>query len=135
VLQTGEVDRPLPPVEGIEMHRTLPFDEVRALLRRANIVVCHGGTGSIITALREGCRVIVVPRRFERGEHYDDHQAEISDTFAQRGLTLSADTDAEFADALAMARQRVPVRATTDPGALIAHLRELVARWTAGRRQ
>ncbi len=38
----------------------------------------HGGTGSLITALRAGCRVVAMPRRFDLGEALaGDHQEEI----------------------------------------------------------
>lgn len=122
--------------DGVEAHETLPFERVKSILHRADIVVCHGGTGSIITALREGCRVIAVPRRFARGEHYDDHQAEITGTFAERGLLVvadGADDNAAFADALAQARAMTPRRATTDPAALIDYLRGFADTLAAAR--
>ncbi|MCH4150799.1 MAG: glycosyl transferase family 28 [Sphingobium sp.] len=124
IVQTGEGGLPADPPAGITFHETLPFDDVRQILRDADYVVCHGGTGSLITALREGCRVIAVPRRFALAEHYDDHQAEITDAFRARGLLETADTDAEFAAAFARLAERVPRCATTDPGALIAYLKE-----------
>ncbi|WP_298669354.1 beta-1,4-glucuronosyltransferase WelK [uncultured Sphingomonas sp.] len=101
---------------------TLPFGEVRELLERADIVVCHGGTGSLITALRAHCRVIAVPRLFALGEHYDDHQAEITAAFAERGLIEVVGADEPLGPALDRARRRQPVAATTDPSALIAYL-------------
>lgn len=131
VVQRGTGGRDIAGVRSVE---GLPFDEVRALLDRADIVVCHGGTGSLITALRAQCRVIAVPRRFERGEHYDNHQAEIVDAFVERGLIETADTDEEFAAALVRARARTPVCATTDPSALIDYLRDLAQR-VRGRKQ
>lgn len=121
ILQTGE-NGPLPQGEGIEAHHTLPFDRVGEILKRASIVICHAGTGSIITALREGCRVIAVPRRFARGEHYDDHQAEITTAFAERGLVVEAEEADDFARVLAEARARPQRFVTTDHGPLIAHL-------------
>lgn len=108
--------------DGLECVESLTFNEVQALLDKADIVICHGGTGSLITALRAGCRVIAVPRRYERGEHYDNHQAEISETFRDRGLIEIADTPEELAEALERLRLKEPVRATTDPAALIAYL-------------
>jgi UDP-N-acetylglucosamine--N-acetylmuramyl-(pentapeptide) pyrophosphoryl-undecaprenol N-acetylglucosamine transferase len=104
---------------GIDCHETLPFGEVQALLQSANIVICHGGTGSIITALKAGCHVIVVPREFARGEHYDDHQLEIAETFADRGCIQVARDDDGLRRALAGIPDRTPVMATTDPAALI----------------
>lgn len=114
--------------DAIECHETLSFPEMTALLDKADLVVCHGGTGSLITALRAGCRVIAVPRRFDRGEHYDDHQSEITTAFAERGLLAVANDDAEFAQALAQVRARTPGCATTDPSALIAFLRDDLAK-------
>lgn len=124
IVQVGEGGaRP----DGVDCVETLPFGEVQSLLDRADLVVCHGGTGSLITALRAGCRVIAVPRRFELGEHYDNHQAEITAAFRERGLIEVADTPEEFAAALERIRGREPKRATTDPSELIAFLREWIA--------
>ena len=126
LVQVGEgAARP----DGVECVDTLPFGEVQSLLDRADIVVCHGGTGSLITALKAGCRVIAVPRRFELGEHYDNHQAEITGAFRDRGLIEVADTPEEFARALDRVRRIEPVRATTDPSALI----EFLNGWIAGQ--
>jgi UDP-N-acetylglucosamine transferase subunit ALG13 len=122
VLQHGEGGRAIAGVTSVE---GLPFDEVKALLARASIVVCHGGTGSLITALREWCHVIAIPREFGRQEHYDDHQSEIVDAFVERGLVLTAHDDASFAAALKEARARPRVSATTDPAALTGYLKEL----------
>ncbi len=124
IVQIGEGGRE---PDGMDVFETLPFDKVKAILRRASIVVCHGGTGSLITALREGCKVIAVPRRFDRGEHYDDHQSEITEVFRDRGLIQIADTPEELETALKHARASLPVRATTDPSELIDHLKQWIA--------
>lgn len=105
---------------------SLPFDEVKSILGEASIVVCHGGTGSIITALREGCQVIAMPRLARLGEHYDDHQAEIVAAFVKRGLMLKADNVDELRVALIEARRRKPVMATSDPSELIQFLRSII---------
>ena len=120
--------------EGIETVETLPFEEMQRLLRDAEFVVCHGGTGSLITALREGCRVVAMPRLFDLGESYDHHQDEITDAFAQRGLISVARDEAELARALAEARSREPAMMTTDPSELKAYLEELLAGWGADAR-
>lgn len=108
--------------DGLSCLETLDFATVRDTLDVADIVVCHGGTGSLVTALRAGCRVIAVPRLFALGEHYDDHQLEITRAFADRGLIQVATDEPGFLEALAAARLNEPVMATTDPAALIAFL-------------
>ena len=128
LIQTGEGGAA---PAGLEVFETLPFETMQSSMASADIVVCHGGTGSLITALRQGCRVIAVPRRFERGEHYDNHQAEITSAFAARGLLAVADTPEELALALKTVRARPPVLATTDATALTEYLRQLLSGWTA----
>lgn len=113
---------------GIETVETLPFDKMQDALRDADIVVCHGGTGSLITALRQGCRVIAVPRLFELGEVYDDHQKEITEAFAARGMIAVANTPEELVEALRLVRARAPVVATSDPAALVQFLRTVLGR-------
>ncbi|HVZ27846.1 MAG TPA: glycosyltransferase [Rhizomicrobium sp.] len=114
--------------EGLVTFETLPFERMLAYLRDADIVVCHGGTGSLITALREGCRTIVMPRLFEKGEHYDDHQSEITNAFAVRGLVVPANTAEELAAALRTVRARAPLSATTNPAKLAGHLGDILSR-------
>lgn len=128
ILQTG-VGNTVAVDEGIEVHEVLSFQDVRAILRRADIVICHAGTGSIITALQEACRVVAVPRLFERGEHYDNHQWEIASAFADRGIVSLVGADDTLDDALAKARGREPVRAKLDQGELIAKLQGQLDRW------
>jgi UDP-N-acetylglucosamine transferase subunit ALG13 len=113
--------------DGQRAVESLEFEEIQALLRKADIVVCHGGTGSLVTALREGCRVIAMPRSAARGEHYDDHQTEITSAFAARGLIQVADDTEQLQDALRTWRGRDPVSATTAPDELIAFLQDLLA--------
>jgi UDP-N-acetylglucosamine transferase subunit ALG13 len=131
IMQTGEGGHA---PDGLEVSETLPFDQVQSILRDARIVVCHGGTGSLITALRQGCQVIAMPRLSSLGEHYDDHQAEITAAFAARGLVLVANTPEELRQALAEARVRKPVLATTDPQALLAYLEAQLANLRPRRR-
>lgn len=127
VLQVGRGAKKRPPsIPGVEIVDTLPFAKVQKLLHDADIVVCHGGTGSLITALRAGCRVIAMPRLSERGEHYDNHQSEITEAFVARGLIWSAATTEELKAALTAARAATPRMATTDPAELIAYLNGLL---------
>lgn len=126
VLQIGVGGRKPPPMKGVEVVETLSFNRVQQLLHDADIVVCHGGTGSLITALRAGCRVISMPRLFEQGEHYDNHQAEITEAFVARGLIWSANSTEELKTALAAARMATPRMATTDPAELIDYLNGLL---------
>ena len=122
IVQTG--DSGIVPVsaEGLEQHETLSFDEIKSILGKAQIVITHGGTGSLITGLQNGCRVIAVPRSFKLKEIYDGHQEEIVAAFVDRGLIVRCDDVSKLGEAIAEARRKPMQMATTDPAALMAWL-------------
>ena len=46
-----------------------------------DMVITHGGTGVIIRAVKNGKKVIAVPRLVKYGEHVDDHQIQLLNQF------------------------------------------------------
>lgn len=54
------------------------FQETQDLLSRSDVVICHAGVGSAISALAHGKRPILVPRSRAHGEHIDDHQHDLA---------------------------------------------------------
>ena len=79
----------------------LPYEELVAEIRRARVVVCHAGVGSILTALANGRRPIVVPRLGRYGEAVDDHQLEFGRRLAEAELVTLVEDPAELAAAVA----------------------------------
>ncbi len=59
--------------------------EFKKLLSNSNLVITHGGTGAIVGALRENCKVLAIPRLAKFGEHVDNHQRQILSEFESMG--------------------------------------------------
>jgi UDP-N-acetylglucosamine transferase subunit ALG13 len=87
----------------------LSFDETVAYVREARAVVTHAGVGSVMVALANGKRPIVMARLHEFGEHVDDHQLELARRLTDIGLVTVVADGAELEQALA--REPQPVRA------------------------
>ncbi len=56
------------------------------LIEQADLIITHGGVGSIVTAVKLGKKVIAVPRLKKYGEHINDHQIQIVETFSENGF-------------------------------------------------
>jgi beta-1,4-N-acetylglucosaminyltransferase len=78
----------------------LPFDDMVATIRRARIVITHAGVGSIMVALANERRPIVLPRLAANGEAVDDHQLQLGRRFAAVGLVTLVETQAALREAL-----------------------------------
>jgi UDP-N-acetylglucosamine--N-acetylmuramyl-(pentapeptide) pyrophosphoryl-undecaprenol N-acetylglucosamine transferase len=65
----------------------------RSELQWADVVVAHAGVGSLLSALETGHAPVLLPRRRQRGEHVDDHQAQIASVAFARGLAIASEVD------------------------------------------
>lgn len=72
------------------------LQDIVDLTREADIVVGHGGAGTILTTLRTGTPIICVPRLEEHGENYDDHQLELTTRLEEKGAISVAETKDEL---------------------------------------
>ena len=59
----------------------LDRDEFLKVMNKCNKVITHGGTGAIVGAVKQGKKVIAIPRLKKFGEHVDDHQLQIIKEF------------------------------------------------------
>ena len=68
-------------------------EEFVKLIEKADIVVTHGASGSIMKALNAGKKVIAVTRLEKYGEHINDHQIQNNEAFSSNKYVLMADLE------------------------------------------
>ena len=71
--------------------RFMSRNDMEKLYADARVVVCHAGTGSILTTLEHSKPLVLVPRLRKYGEVFDDHQLEIASEMQSRGITVVYD--------------------------------------------
>ena len=74
--------------ENMEIFDLIPSDEFDKLVARANLIITHGGAGSILTAIKNNKKVIAAARLKKYKEHTNDHQVQIVKEFAKDGYIL-----------------------------------------------
>lgn len=72
----------------------IPMTEFNRLIGKADLIITHGGVGSIIQALKKQKKIIVIPRLKEYGEHTNNHQLQIVHEFSKKGYVIPC-TDIE----------------------------------------
>ena len=71
----------------------IPYEEMNDYVSKANFIITHAGTGSILTPLKKGKKVIACARLSKYGEHVDDHQLQIVEVFKNEKYILELDED------------------------------------------
>lgn len=74
--------------KNMEIFDLIPAPEFDKLLDKADIVITHGGAGSILSAIKKGKKIIAAARLSKYKEHHNDHQRQIIKEFADQGYIL-----------------------------------------------
>lgn len=74
--------------EKMKIFDFMEKQELEELLNQANLIITHGGVGSILQAITKDKKVIAIPRLHQYQEHVNDHQKEIVELFNKKGYII-----------------------------------------------
>ena len=74
--------------KDMEIFDLIDRDKFAELINECDLLITHGGVGSILTGLNNNKKVIATPRLKEYNEHQNNHQLEIIEKFSDSGLIL-----------------------------------------------
>ena len=72
----------------MEIFDLLPAPEFNKLMDEADLIITHGGAGSILNAIKKNKKVIAAARLAKYKEHHNDHQKQIIGEFVKQGYIL-----------------------------------------------
>ena len=85
VVQAGQTKYKSKNMEILDLVSAPEFDK---LIDKADIIITHGGVGSILNAIKKGKKIIAAARLAEYKEHHNDHQKQIIKEFEEQGYLL-----------------------------------------------
>ena len=106
----------------------LDRDEFSEWQGKAEIEITHGGTGSIVGAVKKGKKVIAVPRLAKYGEHVDDHQLELISQFKEMNLIYECQDCDELWKAIAIVKETEYSSYQSNTGKIIESIEAFITR-------
>lgn len=94
--------------EKMKVFDFIPTEEMDKLQERADIIITHGGVGSITSCLKKGKKIIAIPRLHEYEEHVNDHQKEIIQIFDEKGYIVGCQNVEDLDNAIEKIREFKP---------------------------
>ena len=101
------------------LYNQMPLDEIISLIDKADLVITHGGVGSIITAIEKNKKVIAIPRLKKYKEHVNDHQLEIIKSFDELGYIIGLNGVEELGDSLKKVNDFMPKQYVKNTGNIL----------------
>ena len=85
-------------------------EQLEQFQNEANLIITHGGVGSIISSIERGKKVIAIPRLHEYEEHVNNHQIEIVRNFNEKGYIIGIEKVEDLKYALEKIKNFKPVK-------------------------
>lgn len=104
----------------------LPSEELEKLEQQANCIITHGGVGSIIGSIEKGKKVIAVPRLKQYGEHVNDHQLDIVESFDKLGYIIGTADVSQLGEALQRIKEFEPKKYIQNTGNIIKIVEDFI---------
>jgi UDP-N-acetylglucosamine transferase subunit ALG13 len=100
------------------------YEQMVENMDAARVVITHAGVGSVLVALANGKRPVVVPRLKALAEAVDDHQLQLGHRFGESGLVTLVQAPEDLKAALEHVTERAAVRPSSS--SLAADLRDFL---------
>jgi UDP-N-acetylglucosamine transferase subunit ALG13 len=104
----------------------LPMDTFRSTLEEADVIVSHGGCGTLLNAVRLGKKPVVMPRLKRYGEHVNDHQLQLVAALASEGKIVPAYDSSDLEHAITEAREFAKPAEAAQPAAMLKLLSQAI---------
>lgn len=86
--------------DKMKMVNLMDMEDFKKTIKKASVIITHGGVGTILDALKLNKTVIVCPRLAKYKEHTNDHQLEIVKQFSDLGYIIPLKDPSKLSSAL-----------------------------------
>ena len=104
----------------------MSYQEMDELVDKADLIITHGGTGSIVEPLKKGKKIIGCARLQKYDEHVDDHQEELINAFVAKGYILEFKDGDNIDEIVEKAKDFVPNEYHSNTENFIKKLKEKI---------
>ena len=104
----------------------IPLAELEKYQDEANLIITHGGVGSIVSSIKKSKKVIAVPRLHKYGEHVNDHQIEIVERFNKNGCIIGLKGVEELKQAIIDSKEFTPKKFESNNGKILTIIEDFI---------
>lgn len=111
---------------NMQIFDLLQKDKFDELVEKANLLITHGGVGTILTGLKNNKKIIAVPRLKKYKEHVNDHQIQIIENFDKEGYIIGINDVSDLENALLRVDDFTPLKYKSNKKNMVNLIKELI---------
>ena len=101
-------------------------EELEEWQNKADVIITHGGVGSILSSITKGKKVIAIPRLHQYEEHVNDHQKEIVELFNEKGYIIGKQGIEDLEEALKEVKEFKPQKYQSNHDKMLKIIEEFI---------
>lgn len=94
--------------DNMEIFDLVSMEDFNKYMDECDLLITHGGVGCILDGLKRNKKIIATARLKEYGEHTNDHQLQIIETFENNGYVLKLEDFDKLDEVLEKAKKFKP---------------------------
>lgn len=111
----------------MEVHDYFDQETFDRMLDEADLVITHGGVGTIMTALKKGKVILAAARLQKYHEHVNDHQIQLLESFDEKGYLIYMRDLEQFSVYYERAKEFRPMPYVSNTANMIGYLENWIA--------
>ena len=112
--------------KNMEIFDLLDKDEFDKYIKECDLLITHGGVGSILTGLKNNKKVIATPRLAKYNEHMNDHQKEIIEKFSNAGYILAYNEGDDLGKVIEYSKKFKPNKYVSNTSNMIKLIKDFI---------
>ena len=102
----------------------IPYEKMNEYIDKADLIITHAGTGSVLMPLKKNKKVIVCARDMKYDEHVDNHQQELVEVFASEGYVLELNEETKLDDLVKKIKKFKPKKYVSNTNNFLENLKK-----------
>lgn len=112
--------------DDMEIFDLVSMDDFNRYMEECDLLITHGGVGSIIDGLKHDKKIIAMPRLKKYNEHTNDHQLQIIETYYNNGYILKLDENDDLGKVLDQLSKFKPKKHVSDNKKIIENIKKFI---------
>lgn len=112
--------------KDMEIFDLIPIEEFNKLMSECDLLITHGGVGSITTGLQNNKKIIAAARLEKYGEVANDHQLQIIKNFSDAGYIISLDNFNDLGKVIKQVKSFKPKKYKSNTNNMINILKDYI---------
>ena len=115
--------------DKMDIYNLISMDKFNEYIENCDLLITHGGVGSILNGLKNNKKVIAVPRLLKYDEHESDHQIQIVDAFYEKGYILKVNDGDDFNKILNESKKFKPNKFISNNQKFVSLIDDMIGEW------